>query len=143
MIDERRHAVLEEAETWLGTPFCNQASIKGIGVGCGSLLAAVYRNAGILDIPNVTSFGHFPLGWSLHTKEERYLHIIEQYMKEMEAPQPGDTALFRIKGVFGHSGIVVEWPKVIHVSWRRSVEYSDATLPPLNGYPPKFFSPFK
>lgn len=143
MIIPKRQAVLVEAESWLGTPFRNNAMVKGAGVGCGTLMIACYSEAGVLELPSIETFGHFPLGWSIHSKEERYLDIMKQYMKEVETPEPGDAAVFKLSGAYGHAAIVVSWPRVIHVSWKRAVEYADASQLPLSRYPPKFFSPFQ
>ena len=45
---EQRQAVVAEALTWLGTPYHHRARVKGAGVDCGQLLAAVFEGAGVL-----------------------------------------------------------------------------------------------
>lgn len=39
--------VIEEARSWIGTPFMHQGRVKGIGVDCVGLLAGVARDLGI------------------------------------------------------------------------------------------------
>jgi NlpC/P60 family putative phage cell wall peptidase len=48
--DERRLAVIEEAKTWVGTPFRHQARVKGVGVDCAQLVIAVGESCGLLAV---------------------------------------------------------------------------------------------
>lgn len=138
-----RAAVITEAETWLGTPFHEGCHIRGIGVSCGQLLIAVYGSLGF-PVP-VGNLGYFPLDWALHTREERYLTILEHFATHTERPEPGNIALFRLFGhrAFSHSAIIVEWPaRVIHALWGRGVEWADASKEPLVKRPVQFFDPW-
>jgi cell wall-associated NlpC family hydrolase len=140
---EQREAVLREAESWLRTPFHQNACLKGLGVDCGTILVAVYGAVGI-RVPELATLPHFPKDWHLHAREETYLGILAQFAPEIAGPpQPGDIVLFRVGRVYGHSGIVLAWPRVIHVYWGRGVEYADASKAPLAGRPARFFSPWK
>lgn len=148
-MDLRRLKAIEEAKTWMGTPFIHQGAIKGArgGVGCGTLLIAAYGAAGVA-VPTLSDVGLFPSDWHCNTTEERYLNILTAYdFKPVENPLPGDTAIFRTatSKVWSHSALVIEWPIVIHVMWRREVQYSDATRAPLyrREYAPMFLSPFR
>lgn len=137
-----RVEIVAEARTWLRTPFRNNAMIKGAGVGCGTLLIAVYDQFGF-PVPKVSELGYFPLGWSLHNAEERYLEILLAHgMREVEEPKSGDVVLFKMGRAFGHSGIIVEWPFVIHSYWNRGVVLDSALHPPL-GQKTKYLSFFK
>ena len=137
--EELRQVIVDEARTWLRTPFRNNAMIKGAGVGCGTLLIAVYSKFGF-STPEPDKLGYFPLGWSMHTREEKYLDILLAHgMKEVETPQKGDAVLFQMGRAYGHSGIIVEWPFVIHSYWGRGVMIDDARNPPL-GQKTKFLS---
>ena len=141
MEHQQRSAVIAEAQSWLGTPFHHQACIKGVGVGCGTILNAVYSSVGI-PVPTMEEIGHFPPDWHLHTREERYLTILEKYARRVDRPQPGDIALFKLARVYAHSAIVVEWPhRVIH-AWKPLVSFVDATQLPLSGRKPVFLSPW-
>lgn len=138
----QRQAVIQEALTWLRTPFHHQAAIKGVGVGCGTLLIEVYRAVGI-DTPSIEECGFFSRDWHMHTTHERYVEILEKFSRLVDHPQSGDIALFKIGKVYGHSAVVTSWPQVIHVMWGRTVELADASKAPLQDRPVLFLSPFK
>lgn len=136
-----RDLVIFAARSWLKTPFHMGACVKGSGVDCGTLLTAVYSAAGC-DVP--TELGHFSKDWHLHTAEDRYLDFIESYARPVEAPLPGDIAMFRMKRakVFSHGAIVIEWPKVIHAFWGHGVEEADASIGALKWADVRFYSPW-
>jgi cell wall-associated NlpC family hydrolase len=105
--------------------------VKGAGVGCGTLLTEVYGAMGF-DVPTVAEMGHFPHDWHYHTREERYLAIVQKFTRVIPGPpQPGDIVLFKFGPVHSHSAIVVDWPRVIHVMWNRAVEYGEYGKAPL------------
>ena len=138
---EQRAAVIAEALSWQGTPFVHAAMVKHIGVGCGAFMIACYGSIGI-PVPDNDKLGYFPHDWHQHECRERYLEIISKFTHEVEAPLPGDIVMFRIGKVYGHSAIVIEWPQIIHVMWRRKVELADATKAPLDRRKTMFLSPF-
>ena len=43
-----RQRIVEEARSWLGTPYHHQAMVKGAGVDCAMILVAVYRAVGLI-----------------------------------------------------------------------------------------------
>ena len=138
---DKRADIVREAETWRRTPFVNNAMIKGAGVGCGTLLIGVYGALGY-PVPDIKTLGYFPLGWSQHTKEEKYLKILlDSGMHEVTEPVTGDVVLFKMGLAFGHSGIIIAWPRIIHAYWNRGVVFDDARNPPL-GQKMKFLSFF-
>jgi cell wall-associated NlpC family hydrolase len=113
-IEERaqRLTVVQEAMTWLGTPWHHQARVKGAGVDCGQILAAVFEDAGIL--PHVEP-GDYPQDFMMHRDEERFRQTLEAYASKVESdPLPGDIVLYRYGRVISHGGIVVAWPQIVH-----------------------------
>ena len=38
--------VIEEAKSWIGTPFIAHAQVKGDGVDCANLIQAIFYNCG-------------------------------------------------------------------------------------------------
>ena len=140
MSDMRRAAVLAEAERWIGTPFHHEARVRGAGVDCLMLLAAVYENAGVVGPVAVP---HYPADWHMHRDLERYREGLLAYAREIPGPpQPGDIALFKFGRVFSHGAIVTRWPRLIHAYWAIGVVWGDATLHPLSGREIRFFTPF-
>jgi cell wall-associated NlpC family hydrolase len=138
-----REAVLQEARTWIGTPFRHQAMVKQAGVGCGTFLIGVYGACGF-PVPKVDELGHFSKDWHFHKDQERYLAILQKFTKEVGAPQVADIILFRMGRAFSHSGIIVEWPKIIHANCAMGVGYADALRnPQLANRQMVFLSPFE
>lgn len=124
-MDAWRAAIVEEARTWLGTPWHHQARVKGAGVDCGQFIIGAYINAGL--VPHFET-GDYPPDWMLHRSEERYLGWIERYLDPVEVPLPGDVAAWRYGHCFSHGAIVVTWPLILHAYRReRGVVYGDAT----------------
>ena len=135
-----RAAVVEEAESWIGTPFHHAARIKGAGVDCLMLLAEVYERAGVA--PHIDPPFYVP-DWHLHRDAERYLEGLTRYASEIPfPPQPGDIALFRFGRTFSHGAIVTDWPRLVHAYWSIGVVHGDATRYPLDCRPVRFFTPF-
>lgn len=141
---EQRLSVIEEAETWLNTPYICEARVKGAGADCAQFLAGVYINARIIEPFKVP---HYPAQWHLHSSEERYLRELVHYAHEISAPAlPGDIAVFHVKRAYAHAGIVVEWPRrILHCLNRGGVQWGDASrdaflIMEQRAFPPKFFS---
>ena len=108
----QRLAVVQEALSWVGTPYHHHARVKGAGVDCGMLLAEVYERTGVM--PHVDP-GDYPADWHMHRSEERYLELVQQHAAPIEGlPKPGDIALFRWGKCLSHGAIVIKWPEVVH-----------------------------
>lgn len=106
-----RAAVVQEALSWLGTPYHHMGRIKGAGTDCGMLLAEVYERAGVM--PHVEP-APYPADWHHHRSEEVYLGHVQEHSHQVRAPQPGDIALFRWGRCLSHGAIVIEWPRIVH-----------------------------
>lgn len=107
-----RERVVEIAKTWLGTPWVHHARVKGVGVDCGHLLAAVFEEAGMVEPVPIPEY---PQDWALHRSEELFRSIVETYARKVERdPLPGDVVLFRFGRCLSHGGIVLAWPRIIH-----------------------------
>lgn len=139
--DALRAAVVTEAESWLGTPYHHRARVKGAGVDCAQILIGVYGNVGLVD-PFDTD--DYPMDWMLHRDEERYLGWVERYAGRVDAPLPGDIAVWRFGRCFSHGAIVTGWPNIIH-AYRpeRMVTRGEATHPALSAREVRFYSLFK
>jgi cell wall-associated NlpC family hydrolase len=120
-----RIRVVEEAKSWLKTPWHHQANKKGVGVDCAMFLRMVYINAGIIKPFDVDNYKE---QWFLHRDEERFLSFMNRFGKEINNPKPGDAIIFKYGRCFSHGAIVIEYPIIIH-SYRPSkyVVYDDIT----------------
>jgi cell wall-associated NlpC family hydrolase len=136
---EARQAIVNEAMTWLRTPYHHAAGIKGAGVDCAQILIEVYSSVGLTDKPDV---GYYPSDWMLHRSEERYLGWIEKYASQVDTPAMGDVVLFKFGRCFSHSGIVVNYPTIIHAQREDGCCYADATKGALAGREVRFYSLF-
>jgi hypothetical protein len=111
---ERLH-VLRIARTWIGTPFHDQQKVKVAGVDCAQLIAAIFEEAGLIDVVDI---GYYSPQWFLHRDEERYLSYVLPRAKEIaeSVSKPADLVVFKIGRCFAHGAILTEegWPNVIH-----------------------------
>ena len=135
----KRATVVLEAQGWIGTPFHHAARVKGAGVDCLMLLAEVYQRAGVAG--RIEPPFYVP-DWHLHRDAERYMEGLLQYARPVDAPDPGDIALFRFGRTFSHGAVVTCWPRLIHAYWNIGVVWGDATLHPLKERQVRFFTPF-
>lgn len=121
-----REEILQEAHSWLRTPFHHHARVKGSGVDCAQFLLAVYDAVGLLREGD--EVGEYAWDWHLHRDEEKYLENMMRRTVKVETPMPGDIALFRFGRCVSHGAIVIEWPMVIHAYVGRGVIISNAEL---------------
>jgi cell wall-associated NlpC family hydrolase len=139
--DPRRERVLDEARSWIGTPYHDKARVKGAGVDCLTFLAEIYAAAGIID--PVREIPFYRLDAFRHRGDETYLEGLRGFGREVPAPAPGDVALFKMGRLFFHSAVVVDWPQVIHADAANGVIRADAVAGALKRLRPvRFFSPF-
>lgn len=110
--------VLEEARTWIGTPYAHAANIKGVGVDCAMLPVAIYVGLGIVPPFDPRPYPH---DWMLHRDDERYLGWVEQFADRVDTPEPADLALFRVGRCIAHGGIVETPETMIHADLRAGV----------------------
>jgi NlpC/P60 family putative phage cell wall peptidase len=137
-VSEQRAAVITEARGWLRTPYHHAARVKGAGVDCAMLPAAVYRAVGLIpDFP----VAHYPPDWHLHRDAERYLDVVTRHAVEVPAPTgPGDFVLFRWGRCFAHGAIVVDWPAIIHAVLHVGVVLDRGDTGRLAERPRRFFT---
>ena len=135
-----RQCVVEEARTWLGTPYRLGARVKGAGCDCATLLFMVYRHCGLIGDEEI---GVFAGDWWAHTTEEKYLfRLLRHAGKVAESiayasiqAEPGNIALTRVakSKVFNHGGIILAWPRIVHAIGP-AVREVDASRDPMWAY---------
>lgn len=134
----QRAAVVEAARSWIGTPYHHAARVKGVGVDCAMLLAAVYEDAGLVS---PIEFQRYPPGWMLHRDAERLLDVVASRASLAEEPgAPGDLIVYRYGRAFAHGVIVVEWPIIIHAVQRAGVILDKVDGAQLRGRARKVFT---
>lgn len=124
MTPAQRESIVDEANTWLKTPWHHNARVRGAGVDCGQFIIGTYVGAGFVEDFKV---GPYARDWMFHREEERYLQWVNRYLDEVETPLPGDVALWRFGRCYSHGAIVIAWPRIIH-AWlpERAVVLGDA-----------------
>jgi cell wall-associated NlpC family hydrolase len=112
---ELRQQIIDEAKTWLLTPYHHAADVKGLqgGVDCAMLLVRVYLKC-CPWLPQDIDPRPYPQFWYLHRDEERYLGWIWNYCEKVEKPEPADIVMYRIGRTVSHGGIVLDDQHLIH-----------------------------
>ena len=129
-----RERVVEVARSWLGTPYMHHARLKGVGVDCAQILAAVYEEAGVIGYIDL---GNYSRQWHLHKSDELYIEWLERCgARRVDVPQIGDVGVWKYGLTHSHGGIVVEAgedPLILHsyMKARRGVTLCRASENPL------------
>lgn len=121
-INEVRAAVVEEAYTWLRTPYHHKQRVKYAGVDCVWILIEVYRKFGYAmprPIPEGFDPGDYSAEWFLHKTEELYMNGVAKYATRLlngTQPQIGDLALYKVGYCVSHGAILVGDNLAIHAN---------------------------
>lgn len=121
-----RRAILEEARSWIGTPYQHQASAKGAGCDCLGLVRGVWR--ALYGAEPEAAPAYTP-DWAERCAAETLLAAARRHMREIaiEAAAPGDVLLFRMhaRAPVKHCAILDEPDRelalIIHAYWGRAV----------------------
>lgn len=121
-----RDRIVAEALSWVKTPWHHMGRVKGAGVDCAQLLAAVYAAVGL--VPDV-DLGYYPPDWHIHQDTPRFVTMLAQYGREIPGPPlPGDVAMFTFGRHAAHGAIVIGWPRIVHAYLEeRAVVVSDVS----------------
>jgi len=136
---EQRARVAALTREWIGTPYRNNARLKGTGADC-TFFAVVYAEAGLIPALDIE---HYSPQFGLHRSEERYLEAVLAHAVETDTPQMGDVALYKWGRVFSHGGVVVDpgWPTIVHAEANaRFVIEANGEGGRLGDAPRKFFT---
>ena len=143
MLHPERARVLSLAAEWLGTPFHDNAGVKGVGCDCAHFLSGVFQEAGYA--PDMV-IEHYSPQFMLHSDEEKFAGYVLRYTREIAEPevQPGDVVLYRIGRSYAHGAIIVDWPtRIIHAhKLSGSVVESHGFDADLRARKTRFFSPW-
>jgi len=135
----QRQAIIDEAMTWLRTPWRHAAAVKGAGVDCGRIVIEIYANCGLIErftpAPYMQDF-------AIHSSEERFLENIERYAVQVNSPQQGDIAVWKFGRCFSHAALVVLWPEIIHAKIDEGVLLDNGEQGDLAGREVRFYSVF-
>ena len=93
--DDLSPRIVGVARTWIGTPYCHQASCKGVGSDCLGLIRGVWRE--ILGSEPASIEAYSP-DWAEVTRSEVLLEGLGAHLVPTAANtvRPGDVLVFRM-----------------------------------------------
>jgi cell wall-associated NlpC family hydrolase len=101
-----RTAIVQEARSWIGTPYQHQQRAKRVGVDCAGLVIGVARNLGLVSSQfDINGYARRPDGRSLIEHCDRAM----ARLAGAEAMQPGDVIVLRFDVDPQHVGIVADY----------------------------------
>lgn len=125
--------IVGEARSWIGTPYRNQASVKGIGTDCLGLVRGIWR--AVLGVEPEAIPPYSP-HWGEARSEEVLLAKADQWLrrKSPDLHEAGDVIIFRMRaqGPAKHMAISAsrnESPTFIHAYTGHGVVETDLTPP--------------
>lgn len=106
--------VIDEARSWLGTPYDAKQCLKGVGVDCGTLLHTCYSR--VLRLPPMPR--DYAVDFATHNPEEIYLDFIAPFVEKVDRPIFGGLGTWQFGRAFGHGGVVTHEGSIIHAYGR-------------------------
>lgn len=108
-----REQIIEEAISWLDTPYHHKACVKNVGVDCAMLVAGIAANLGIINMEDIDV--DYSTQWHLHMYEEKLVNTLEKFDCWItDDLKPGDIMVFKYGKVSSHLGILINTNQVIH-----------------------------
>lgn len=109
--------VVEEARTWMGTPFLHQAAVRGRGCDCIGLVRGVGYDLEICDFDPNCEEGRYLLAYPREPEPRRLIGALNKYFVRIRDDfKKGDIVLFAMRNVPTHVAILTNVNKntVIH-----------------------------
>lgn len=105
------HDIVTQARTWQGTPFHHQARLKGVGCDCLGLVVGVVDELQLRNAAGVLLSGFDEVNYSRQPDGQYLIGKLEELLAPMalDNMQPGDLALFDIKGNPQHLAILTDY----------------------------------
>jgi NlpC/P60 family putative phage cell wall peptidase len=114
--------VIDVARAWLGTPYHDQASNKGVGCDCAGLARGIWRE---LVGEEPARLPPYSRDWGEVGSRETFADFVRPFLIEIPiaAAGPGTLLLFRTRreGPAKHCGVVLDDGTFIHALERRGV----------------------
>lgn len=87
-----REDVVQEARTWIGTPFQHQGRVKGVGSDCVGIIIGVMRDLGISDF-DTKNYSRYP-------NVQMMGRLLREQLEEIKIDEagPGDVLWIKVKG---------------------------------------------
>lgn len=110
-----RHAIVQAARSWLGTPFAHFQCCKGAGVDCAHLVIGVGKDVGIFA-PDF-SVPYYSPQWLIDQKAHLLLTTLTECgfeEKPVTTRQAGDVLVFELGERECHVGIDIGNNRMVH-----------------------------
>lgn len=127
------NTVVEEARSWIGTPYVHQASCKQAGCDCLGLVRGIWR---AVVGPEPEILPAYSRDWSEPSGEERLWEAALRHLKQKDPADQkvGDVLLFRMRdgAVAKHLGVqtsLAPCARFVHAYSRHSVLESALSRP--------------
>ena len=123
-------AIIAAARSWLGTPYHDQASLKGVGCDCLGLARGVWRE---VVGPEPFLIEPYSRGWGETGQIEVLAEGARRMMREIAMAEigPGALVLFRMvpRAIAKHVGVMTGPDSFIHSYERLGVIEQPLTMP--------------
>lgn len=130
--------LLDEALTWLRTPYKHATGIKGVGVDCAMLLVRCVVDTGLREPFDPRPYAR---EWHVHQNEEKYDAWMARFGKRVERPTVGDVVVMKYGRVYSHGGFVLNDHQLIHShAGEGQCLLADTFQSEFIGRPMKFYS---
>lgn len=132
-----RLAFVDEALSWIGTPFVNCADVKGPkgAVDCAMLLTRCAVDTGLVPAFDPRPY---PAHWYEHREEQRFINFLTDRLgaREIDVPRFADIAVWQFGHTFSHGAIILNSAEIVHAwSGHRMVTRSHRNEPMLAEMP--------
>lgn len=136
-----RAAFVNEALSWVGTPFRDCGDTKGPN-GCVDCAMLLTRSA--VDTGLLAPFDPRPYSprWHLHRSEEKFIDwIVGRFgAVEVQEPRVGDVIVWHFGRCFSHGGILINSQEVVHAYYAAGMTLVSRRDEPLLASIPVFGS---
>lgn len=133
MREVTRQEVIDEAYSWVGTPYMHRQRVKGYDGGCDCIqfLIGMAISLDIYPGDTKTVVEYYSPQWHLHRGDPlllngiRELGLIEKPIKEC---RPGDLLAFQYARAVSHLGIIVKSRKIVHALYGQTKKVTEDRL---------------
>ena len=114
--------VIAVARAWVGTPYHDQASVKGVGCDCAGLARGIWRELLGAEPARLPAYSR---DWGEVGSRETFADFVRPFLIEIPiaAAGPGSLLLFRMRrdGPAKHCGVLIDDDLFIHALERQGV----------------------
>ncbi|MDE2102352.1 MAG: C40 family peptidase [Patescibacteria group bacterium] len=135
----QRERVIAVAREWVGTPFLPGNCVKGRGCDCGTLLAGIFAEAGVIEMPDLGKYDYLA---PCMRGSGFYIELVERYADQISerGALPGDIVMYVMGRTLSHAALVIEWPRaVLHATKGRGAVMASGRAGMLTGRERSFF----